>query len=175
MSYRLWLAGIIICGFCAPEAEAQGGGAPSIIVKVNKSPGGKGTIMSYDLENETLLVSLKAPGGRTNQVEVNRHHISPRAWRALSDLAQVNREADDKSLVDEPIEVEVKYIPGGKGTIVAYNADTHAVVVDFNGQQSREIPVGQLKSRTWKAAREKLARSVPPTNKKDETSQEPDN
>ena len=60
MSYRLCLAGIVICGLCSLEAAAQG--APSIIVKVNKSPGGKGTIVSYDLEKETLLVSLKAPG-----------------------------------------------------------------------------------------------------------------
>ena len=54
-------------------------------------------------------------------------------------------------------------MPGGKGTIVAFNADTNAVVVDFNGQKSREIPVSQLKSRTWAAAKEKIGRSLPPT------------
>lgn len=161
MSCRVLLAVGLCGGLFAGEAFAQG--APSVILKVRKSPGGQGQVVSYDLENETLVVALRMPSGHVKQVEVSRHHVSPTAWRSLGEIARATKAAKDKSLLDEPIEVETKMAIAGKGTIVAFNADTNAVVVDFDGRRGREIPVGQLEPRTWAAAREKIGRSIPPT------------
>ena len=166
----LVLAMFVVCGLLATDAFAQG--APTVIVKVNKSPRGQGQIISYDLEKETVVVALRLPSGKFEQVEVSRHYVSPRAWRSLKEIARATREAADKSLNEEPVFVEVQKMPGGKGNIISFNADTNAVVVDFNGKRGREIPVSQLKPRTWQAAKALIGRSIPQTGNKPKSESE---
>jgi hypothetical protein len=161
MSCRVLLIVGLFTGLVAVDLMAQG--APSVMLKVRKSPGGQGQVVSYDLEQKTLVVSLRMPSGHATQVEVSRHYVSPRAWQFLSEIARATKAAKDKSLIDEPIEIEGQF--GDKGTIVAFDADTNAVLVDFGGKQGREIPISQLKPRSWAAAKVKIGRSIPPTEK----------
>ena len=157
----------ILIVLCATVVAQQ----PTIEVTVRKTPGGKGTVTAYDPIQKQLTVELTMPNGRPTQVTVSRQHVSPATWRTITALfdttaREVNRVETSASagssggigtaeLQRGPINIETTF--GDEGTFVSYDVDTEKVQLDFQGRRGHPLSIGQLKPKSWKAARQKIA------------------